>query len=136
MTAIVTPPLSSSTDALLRFVLRVDATITGLAGLAVAAGADPLSSMTGLAPATEYLIGAAFVAYGLVVYSLASLNGLRRVGIGVSIANVVCTIATLAIVLGDAAPLTAAGVAATLATGIYTAVFAYLQYVGVRRLRA
>jgi hypothetical protein len=136
MTAIVTRPLSSSTDALLRFALRVDATLTGLFGLAVAALADPLSSVTGLSPATEYLLGAAFVAYGLVVYSLAAVPNLRRVGIGVSIANVVCTVATLVVVLADAAPLTEVGIAATLATGIYTAFFAYLQYLGVRRLRA
>jgi hypothetical protein len=136
MTAIVTRPLSSSTDALLRFALRVDATLTGLFGLAVAALADPLSSVTGLSPATEYLLGASFVVYGLVVYSLAAVPNLRRVGIGVSIANVVCTVATLAVVLSDAAPLTEVGIAATLATGMYTAFFAYVQYLGVRRLRA
>jgi hypothetical protein len=136
MTAIMTRPLSSSTDALLRFALRLDATLTGAAGLAGAAFADPLSTLTGLTPTTEYLLGAAFVAYGLVVYSLAALTALRRVGIGVSTANVICTVATLVIVLADAAPLTAAGIAATLATGLYTAFFAYLQYLGVRRLRA
>ena len=136
MTAIVTQPLSSSTDALLRFALRLDATLTGFAGLAGAALADPLSSLTGLSATTEYLLGAAFVAYGLVVYSLAALTDLRRVGIGVSAANVLCTVATLMIVLADAAPLTAAGVAATLAIGLYTAFFGYLQYLGVRRLRA
>jgi hypothetical protein len=134
MTAIMTRPLSSSTDALLRFALRLDATITGAAGLAVAAFADTLSSVTGLSATTEYLLGAAFVAYGLVVYSLAAVTDLRRVGIGVSIANVLCTIATLMIVVADAAPLTEAGMAATLATGVYTAFFAYLQYLGVRRL--
>jgi len=136
MTAIMTRPLSSSTDALLRFALRLDATLTGAAGLAGAAFADPLSTLTGLSPTTEYLLGAAFVAYGLVVYSLAALTDLRRVGIGVSIANVICTVATLVIVLADAAPLTGSGIAATLATGVYTAFFAYLQYLGVRRLRA
>jgi hypothetical protein len=136
MTAIVIRPLSSSTDALLRFALRLDATLTGFAGLAGAALADPLSSLTGLSATTEYLLGAAFVAYGLVVYSLAALTDLRRVGIGVSAANVLCTVATLMIVLADAAPLTAAGVAATLAIGLYTAFFGYLQYLGVRRLRA
>jgi hypothetical protein len=136
MTAIMSRPLSSSTDALLRFALRLDATLTGAAGLSVAAFADPMSSLTGLSGTTEYLLGAAFVAYGLVVYSLAAVTDLRRVGTGVSIANVVCTVATLVIVLADAAPLTEAGIAATLATGVYTAFFAYLQYLGVRRLRA
>jgi hypothetical protein len=136
MTALTTRPLSASTDALLRFALRADATLTGMAGLAVAAFANPLSTISGLAPTTEYLIGAAFVMYGVAVYYLAALPGLRNVGIGVSLANVVCTLATLAIVMTDAAPLTETGIAVTLATGVYTAFFAYLQYLGVRRLRA
>jgi hypothetical protein len=136
MTALTTHPLSSSTDALLRFALRADATITGFAGLVVAACANPLSTVTGLSPTTEYFIGAAFVVYGLVVFCLAALRSLRSVGMAISIANAACTIATLLIVLADAAPLTGAGMAATLATGVYTAFFAYLQYLGVRRLRA
>jgi hypothetical protein len=136
MTALTTRPLSSSTDALLRFALRADATITGFAGLLGAAFANPLSTLTGLSPTTEYFIGAAFVAYGLAVFYLAALPSLLVVGIAISIANVVCTIATLLIVLADAAPLTEAGIAVTMATGVYTAFFAYLQYLGVRRLRA
>jgi hypothetical protein len=136
MTAITTRPLSASTDALLRFALRADATLTGFAGLAVAAFANPLSTISGVSPTTEYLIGAAFVIYGTVVYYLAALPSLRGVGIAVSLANVACTIATLTIVLADAAPLTEAGIAVTMATGVYTAFFAYLQYLGVRRLRA
>ena len=136
MTALTTRPLSASTDALLRFALRADATLTGIAGVAVAAFANPLSTMSGLSPTSEYLIGAAFVFYGIAVYYLAALPNLRNVGIAISLANVVCTLATLAIVTTDAAPLTEAGIAVTLATGVYTAFFAYLQYLGVRRLRA
>ena len=135
MTAIVSRPLSTSTDALLRFALRLDATITGIAGLACAAFADQLSGLTGLSPTTEYILGVAFVIYGVVVYSLAALPKLRSVGIGVSTANAVCTVATLIIVLADAAPLTPLGVADTLAIGAYTAFFAYLQFLGVRRLK-
>ena len=134
MTAVTTRPLSSSTDALLRFALRADATLTGLAGLAVAAFANPLAQLTGMSPTTEYLIGAAFVIYGAIVYYLAALPSLRRVGIGVSLANVASTLGALVIVMSDAAPLTEAGIALTLATGVYTAFFAYLQYLGVRRL--
>jgi hypothetical protein len=138
MTAVTTTPrpLSSSTDALLRFALRADATLTGLAGVAVAALANPLSTLSGLSPTTEYLIGAAFVLYGVAVYYLAALSSLRNVGIGVSIANVVSTVAALMIVLADTAPLTESGIALTLATGVYTAFFAFLQYLGVRRLQA
>lgn len=136
MTALTTRPLSASTDALLRFALRADATLTGMAGLGVAAFANPLSRISGLSPTTEYLIGAAFVMYGVAVYYLAALPRLRNVGIAISLANLVSTVATLAIVMTDAAPLTETGIAVTLATGVYTAFFAYLQYLGVRRLQA
>ena len=95
MTALTTRPLSASTDALLRFALRADATITGMAGLAVAAFANPLSTLSGLSPTTEYLIGAAFVMYGVAVYYLAALPSLRNVGIGISLANLACTVGTL-----------------------------------------
>lgn len=134
MTAIATRPLSDSTDSLLRFAMRADATLTGALGLFVAAAADPLAALTGLTPAQEYLLGAFFVLYGLVVFSLAALPNLRRVGIGVVLANVVCTVAAVVVVEAAVLPLTGAGVAATLSSGVYTALFALLQYLGVRRL--
>ncbi|WP_156689356.1 hypothetical protein [Mycobacterium sp. Marseille-P9652] len=135
MTAIpgqTTRPLYDSTDSLLRFAMRADATLTGLCGLAVAFVADPVSKLTGLTSLQEYALGAAFVLYGLVVFSLAALPNLRRVGVGIVVANVACTLAT--VVAAEAVPMTATGVAATLATGVYTAAFGALQYVGVRRL--
>ena len=46
VTGLQTRPLYDSTDSLLRFAMRADATLTGLLGLAVAFIADPLSSMT------------------------------------------------------------------------------------------
>ncbi|HUH68322.1 MAG TPA: hypothetical protein VLZ05_05240 [Mycobacterium sp.] len=129
-----TRPLYDSTDSLLRFAMRADATLTGLCGLAVALVADPLSSLTGLTSGQELGLGAAFVLYGLVVFSLAALPNLRRVGIGVVVANIVYTLA--AIVVAEAVSMTTTGVAATLASGVYTAAFAGLQYLGVRRLAA
>jgi len=131
---LTTRPLYDSTDSLLRFLMRADATLTGLCGLAVAFFADPLSSLTGLTSGQEYLLGAFFVLSGLAVFSLAALPNLRRAGIGIVVANIVCTLA--AIVAADVVPMTATGVAATLASGVYTAAFAGLQYLGVRRLAA
>jgi hypothetical protein len=127
-----TRPLYDSTDSLLRFAMRADATLTGLCGLAVAFFADPISSLTGLTSGQEYAMGAFFVLYGLVVFTLAAMPNLRRVGIGVVVANIVYTLG--AIVAAEAVPMTVTGVAATLATGVYTAAFAWLQYLGVRRL--
>jgi hypothetical protein len=134
ITGLPTRPLYDSTDSLLRFAMRADATATGLMGLAVAFFADPLSSLTGLTSIQEYAMGAFFVLYGLVVFSLAALPDLRRAGIGVVTANVVYTLA--AIVAVDFVSLTGTGVAVVLASGVYTAAFAGLQYMGVRRLPA
>jgi hypothetical protein len=135
MTAVLTTrPLSDSTDSLLRSAMRADATLTGLLGLAVAFLADPLSRLTGLTSLEEYSVGAFFVLYGLAVFSLAALPDLRRAGISVVAANIVYTLA--AIVAAELVPMTAFGVAATLASGVYTAIFAGLQYLGVRRVSA
>jgi hypothetical protein len=129
-----TRPLYDSTDSLMRFAMRADATLTGLCGLAVAFAADPLSSLSGLTSLQEYATGAFFVLYGLAAFSLAALPNLRRAGIAVVAANVVFTLA--AVGGAEALPLTAAGVAGMLASGIYPAAFAGLQYLGVRRLEA
>ena len=134
VSGLTTRPLYDSTDSLLRFAMRADATLTGLMGLVAAFFADPLSSVTGLSSGQEYSMGAFFVLYGLAVFSLAALPNLRRVGIGVVVANIVCTLA--AVVAAVALPMTTIGVAATLASGVYTAVFAGLQYLGVRRIPA
>jgi hypothetical protein len=136
MTAILSRPLSSSTDALLRFALRADATVTALCGLIVAFAADPLSSVSGLTPNQEWTMGAGFVAYGALVYALAALRDLRVAGIGVIVGNLVFSAAVVIAVVTGVLPLTEFGVVATLVTGACTLLFAYLQYLGVRRLRA
>ena len=125
---------SDSTDSLLRFAMRVDATLTGVLGLAIAAMADPLSRLTGLTAADEYLVGAAFVLCGLVVYALAAAPDLCRVGIATAISNGLFTAALPAVVATGAHPLTTFGVVSTLAASVYPATFAVLQYLGVRRL--
>ena len=131
-----TRPFADSTDSLLRFAMRLDATLTGFAGLFIAAAADPISSWSGLSSLTGYGIGAFFVLYGLIVFGLAAAPDLRRVGVGLIVGNVVLTVAALVVVAVGALPLTAAGVAATLATGGYFALMGFLQYLGVRRLPA
>ena len=136
VTGLAPRPLADSTDSLLRFAMRLDATLTGFLGLMIAAAADPLSSLTGLSSIAEYGIGAFFVLYGLAVFALAAALDLRRVGIGVVIANAVLAVAAVVVAAADALPLTQTGIAATLASGVCTALIGYLQYLGVRRLRA
>ncbi|MBJ7337821.1 hypothetical protein [Mycolicibacterium sp.] len=135
MTAtIATRPLSDSSDSLLRFAMRLDATVTGFLGLGIAAAADPFAALTGLTPAQEYAVGGAFVLYGVVVYSLAAMRNVRRTGLGLAAFNAAGTIAAAAVAATDVLPLTGFGMAVVLACGVYTAAFAVLQYLGVRRL--
>lgn len=130
MTVISAPP----TDSLLRFALRLDATLSGLLGLALAAAAGPLARLTGFTPTQEYLAGAAMVLYGVVVFRLAGLASVRRAGVGVAIANLVATVAAVALVASAALPLTTLGVTALIVSAVYTGVFALMQYLGVRRM--
>jgi FtsH-binding integral membrane protein len=136
VTPLPTRPFEDSTDSLLRFAMRLDATLGGFIGLFIALMADPLSALTGLSSVTEFSGGALLVLGGLAVYGLAAAPDLRRVGVGLIVGNVVLAVAALVVVAVGALPLTAAGVAATLATGGYFALMGYLQYLGVRRLPA
>ena len=136
VTPLPTRPFEDSTDSLLRFAMRLDATLGGFVGLFIALMADPLSALTGLSSVTEFSGGALLVLGGLAVYGLAAAPDLRRVGVGLIVGNVVLTVAALVVVAVGAFPLTAAGVAAMLATAGYFALMGYLQYLGVRRLPA
>jgi hypothetical protein len=135
MTAISTR-LNQSTDSLLRFAMRADAVLTGLAGLAAIPLAGWMAEISGTTTAFEYSMSAFFIAYGLVVFGLAAVPSVKRPGIAVVIANVLYTVAAVVFVLTDWMPLTTTGVLLTLATGVYTLVFAELQYQGVRRINS
>jgi hypothetical protein len=144
MTAITTRPLSDSRakgrrrggsdDSLLRFAMRADSTLCAGIGLIIATAADPLSRLSGLSAASEWVTGAALVVYGAVLYVLAAAPDIRRIGLIVVAANVVFAIAAAAVLAAGVLPLTGVGVAMVLATVAATLGFAYLQYLGVRRL--
>ena len=125
---------TTSTDSLLRLAMRADAVLSGLAGIALIVAAGPLSGFTGFPRAAEYGIGIAFVGYGIVVFLAAGLHRVRAAGIATMAANLLFTVAAVLVVLR--VDLTTAGVVAVLASGVYTLVFADLQYLGVRRIRA
>ncbi|MBI3227144.1 MAG: hypothetical protein HYZ39_19020 [Mycolicibacterium cosmeticum] len=133
-TTLTRRPLSDSTDSLLRFVMRADATVCAGTGLLIAVAADPLSRLSGLSAASEWIAGAALVLYGALLHVFAAVPGLRRVGVGVVTANVLVAIGTLAVLVAGVLPLTTAGVLMTLAVVLATLGCAWLQYLGVRRL--
>jgi hypothetical protein len=136
VTPLATRPIYDSTDSLLRFALRLDATVSGAIGLFIALFADSLAALTGLSSVAEFSGGALLVLAGLAVYGLAAAPDLRRVGIALIVGNLVLTVATLGVLAAGILPLTETGVAATLATAGYFALMGYLQYLGVRRLSA
>ena len=135
MTAITTPRFKESTDSLLRFAMRADAVLSGLAGIAGIPLAGWLAETSGTTKAFEYSMSAFFIAYGLAVLALAQLPSVRKVGIVIAAGNLLYTVAAVVLVLSDVFPLTTTGVVLTLATGVYTMVFAELQYQGVRRIK-
>jgi hypothetical protein len=134
MTAITTRPLSDSTDSLLRFAMRADATVCGGLGLFIAFAADPLSGLTGLTTAGQFLAGAALAGYGFLLYVLAAAGALRRIGIGVVAANTAFVATALTVLAAGWLHLTAIGNTAALAFTALTLALGYLQYLGVRRL--
>src|SRR5262245_7463290 len=115
MTAINTRPVQESTDSLLRFALRADATLCAALGLFVAMAADPLSRLSGLSSTSEWIAGAALVAYGVLLYGLADVPDVRRVGFGVLSGNVAFAVLVAVVLVAGWLPLTELGVAATIA---------------------
>lgn len=132
MTAVSTPRTSS--DSLLRLAMRADAVLSGLVGVALIAAAGWFSELTGLPTAVAYGAGAAFVVYAIVVFLAAGLEQVRAAGIATVVANLLFTVAAVVVVLARPVDLTTAGVVAVLAGGVYTLVFADLQYLGLRRM--
>ncbi|MEZ0342989.1 hypothetical protein ACAG25_23775 [Mycobacterium sp. pV006] len=126
--------VGTSSDALLRLAMRVDAVLVFVAGVAVLAAAGWLSDLTGLSRPIEYGFAVFSVVYGLVVLGLAGVERVRPAGIGTVIANVLCTV--IAVVAAVSLPLTAIGVALVVAIGLYTAVMAEWQFIAVRRIAA
>ena len=144
MTAITNRPVTETpnnvaagaapTDSLLRFALRADATLCGGLGLLIAMAADPLSKLSGLSSTSEWIGGAALVAYGVLLYTLAGVAHVRRVGIGVLAGNIAFAVLVAVVLVAGWLPLTQLGVAATITFTVVTLAFAYAQYLGVRRL--
>jgi hypothetical protein len=136
MSAITTPRLKQSSDSLLRFALRTDATCSGLMGIAGIPLAGWLAKVSGTSIAFEYSVSALFIAFAVGVYALAARPSVKRTGIVIAAGNVLYAVASVVFVLADVFPLTTTGVVLTLAAGVYTLIMAELQYQGVRRIKS
>lgn len=129
-----TATTATRSDSLLRMAMRVDAVCSALCGIAFVVAAGPLSSYTGIPRSVQYGLGLGFVLYGITVFVLGGLAQVRTPGIGVAIANALGTVLAVVVVVAGLLPLTTAGVVVVLAIGVYTLVFADLQYIGVRQI--
>lgn len=137
MTAITTGPAAATAEPdaqLLRFAVRADATLCAGLGLFVAMAADPLARLSGLTSTAEWIAGASLVGYGALLYLCARVADVRRIGVGVLAGNIVFAAVVTVVLVAGWLPLTGFGVAATVTFTAVTVGFAYLQYLGVRRL--
>jgi hypothetical protein len=135
MTAITTHRFKESTDSLLRFAMRADAIISGVAGIAGIPLAGWLAKTSGTPIAFEYAVSASFIVFAVGVLWFAARPSVRRAGMVLAIGNLLYTVASVAFVFADVFPLTTTGVVLTLAVGVYTLIMAELQYQGVRRAK-
>ena len=124
---------TKTSDALLRFAIRLDGVVVALLGVAMVAFAADLSTMTGLPTAVEYGVGAFSIAYGPVAFFLAARDEVRTSGLVLAVINGLTTVGMVLLVATGVAGLTATGEALALAIGLYTAAIGGLQYLGVRR---
>ena len=70
----------------------------------------------------------------MALYSAAGVPDVRRVGVGVLAGNIAFAVLVAVVLVAGWLPLTAFGVASTIAFTAVTLAFAYAQYLGVRRL--
>lgn len=126
---------TSTQDSFLRLMMRADGILTGLVGLTGLPLAGWIAEISGTEVAMEYAVAAFFLVYGATVFALAALPSVRRAGLAVIIANIVYTAGVVGVVIAGVIPFTTTGVVLALGSGVYTLVFADLQYVGWRRLQ-
>jgi hypothetical protein len=138
MTALPLSRLAAVRDdgRLLRLALRLDAAASGALGLLAVGAAAPLSGLLG--PATGVLLGTgAFLvvyALGLVVVAARPVIS-RPAAWTVVVGNSVWVLGSVGAVVAGREELTTLGVAVVLAQAAAVAVFADLQWLGLRRAR-
>jgi hypothetical protein len=122
---------------LVRLALRLDAVASGALGLLALAAGPTLDALLGTPPAVLWPVGLFLVAYAAVLWVAASRSRVNLPFVGVVIAgNALWAVASVMIVAGGWWALTSLGVAVVLAQAVAVALFAELQFVGVRRARS
>jgi hypothetical protein len=138
MTAISLARITAVRDGgrLLRFALRLDAAGSGALGLLGLAAATPLADLLGTTAGGLLGTGAFLVGYALALVLLAARPVIPRAGAWtVVVGNSLWVLGSIGAVVAGRDTFTALGVAVVLAQAAAVAVFADLQWLGLRRAR-
>ena len=121
--------------ALLRRTLQANAVFSLATGLLLAVDAEPIAAFMGLPwPGALVAVGLATLAYAALLFLATRRAPIdRRHALGFVIADAAWVVASAIVALSGWVPLATAGVWAILIVADIVAVFAVLQYVGLRR---
>jgi hypothetical protein len=132
-TATLSAPATSGD--LLRRTLRLDGWGTGAFGVLMLAGAVPLRDPLGFPTSWSVPFGVAMLGGALVLLLIAGYPVISsRHASGVVAFNSLCVLGLLALPVSGLLELTGAGVAFVLTGALVVAVFAVLEYTGLRRI--
>ncbi|MGW5385953.1 hypothetical protein [Nocardia sp. NPDC003963] len=132
-TATLSAPATS--DDLLRRTLRLDGWGTGAFGVFMLAGAVPLRDPLGLPASWSVPFGIAMLGGALVLLLIAGYPVIPpRYTAGVVVVNTVCVLGLLALPFTGLLELTGAGIVFFLSGASVVAVFAALEFAGLRRI--
>lgn len=125
-------------DSLLRFGIGLDGIAAGSVAVVLLVAAKWLVEPLGPSLGFQVAHAAALIGYGVLAFVLsrADRSKLGTIGVAYIAGNLLATVLYVAAGVMKWVPLTTAGVTLSIAFGIYTAVMADIQFLGLRRLRS
>jgi hypothetical protein len=125
----------TGSDRFLRLALRIDAIGTAATGLLMAAGGSAVDTLTGIPAIAMHIIGAFLVIFAGAVGVLSTRRTINRKAVwAVILVNAVWIIDSVVTLAATVWPVTTPGMIAIIAIAVVVAVFAELEYLGLRRM--
>ncbi len=129
-------PAGTAPDRLLRLAMKLDAVATGAVGALALVASPALDGLLGAPLALLVPVGLFLIAYAAAIWAAGSRPAISRRAAGAAVAiNLSWVIASVALVAAGPFPLTALGIAFVLAQAAAVALFADLQFLGLRQAR-
>lgn len=129
--------LNTRSDAFLRYALIADAAASGATGLLMIAGAGLLEGLLGLPAALTREAGLLLVPYVAFVAFVGTREHISRTAVQATIAlNVIWTVCSVGLLVTDYVAPTALGYAFVIGQAAVVALFAELQFIGLRQSSA